>query len=262
MECLICDFSLEYYFSKRFDYLGFDLINYYKCPSCGLVVAKELLKMVISDWEDLNKRFHSEFLNTDFNKYDEDWTARLERQATIIEELCDLGLLNKYGNRIDYACGDGKLVKSLVGKRLRIQGYDKYIDPYKWNYNLCVDTKYDLVICNTFFEHVRNREYLDTVNNLVSDNGVLALSTLVCENVPANPDWSYLLPVHSVIYTNKAMQFLFDQWGYECSVYYPDLLMWFWFKKDLGDDFLDLPRVSGEILYKKGFADYWKGEVT
>jgi hypothetical protein len=217
-------------------------------------VARELFDMPLKRWEMLNRGFHSTFLNSENFELDPNWNKRIDNQVKDIKQLYQENVIDA-GLCIDYACGDGRLKKRLEGpnrdKYICCRGYDKYT---KFS-TACsfLNIRYNLVINTSFFEHVRNRDYLDEVDNLVTDNGALALHTLVCEEVPKDPNWFYLVPVHSVVYTNRAMQILFDQWGYKYSLYNPDSRMWFWFKEDL-----EKSKVPMRFIYKDRFVDYWK----
>jgi len=118
------------------------------------------------------------------------------------------------------------------------------------------------------FEHVLNRESLNEVNNLVSNDGVLMLHTLVCERIPNDPGWFYITPlVHTALHTNKSMSILMEQWGYSASIYSPQAKSWFLFKKNypkISDLESKVAEINSELQtkyfhYKVGFADYWKG---
>ena len=122
---------------------------------------------------------------------------------------------------------------------------------------------FDFVITTSVFEHFTRREQFDFVQALVSKNGVLGVHTLVCENVPADPRWFYLNPVHCAFHTNRSMEILFRQWGYACSVYNVDAQLWLWFKNDPQDVEAAIGRANlraGGLYYvfKRGFVDYWK----
>ncbi len=249
-NCLVCNSKFLSFFTKDFckEY-SLNTVHYDKCINCGLVVARELFDMFLLEWEILNNKFHSMFFYKGYNFLDKKWIFRLNKQAADILELYSLKFLDKNG--IDYACGDGKLRAILEQNNFYVDGYDKYVETFNWMY-FCAKS-FNLVINTSFFEHARHRDDLDEVNKLVRDEGVLALHTLVCEEIPKDPNWFYLVPVHSIVYTNQAMQILFDQWGYKCSIYNPESRMWFWFKQDINR--LDLPN---RFIYQKGFVDYWK----
>jgi hypothetical protein len=253
MKCLVCGSTLLSYFTKDFggEY-SLNKIHYDRCTNCGLVIARELLEMPLKQWEQINYDFHMSFLwKKDFN-LDPNWNTRILKQVQDIKELHSARKINA-NYSLDYACGDGRLV-GMLNRRIPFPscyGYDKYVG-FTGNCDLLTN-QYDLVINTSFFEHIRHRDNLDEVNKLVADGGALALHTLVCDKVPRDPDWFYLVPVHSVVYTNKAMQILFDQWEYSCSLYNPDSRMWFWFKEDISRK-----NIPGRFLYKKEFIDYWK----
>ena len=128
--------------------------------------------------------------------------------------------------------------------------------------------KYKLVINSAMFEHVLGRKHLDAVNNLVDEDGVLMLHTVICENIPNDPNWFYLTPmVHTAFHTNKSMDILMKQWGYVASIYAPQAKSWFLFKKD-SPDINDLEnavsRINKELQtkyfhYKKGFYGLLEG---
>jgi hypothetical protein len=61
------------------------------------------------------------------------------------------------------------------------------------------------------------------------------------------------------------MQFLFDAWGYSCSIYNLSSQLWFFFKSD--PDKIEKIVTSANSKpdrekfyyhYKRGFMDYWK----
>ncbi|PTQ71600.1 methyltransferase family protein [Pseudomonas sp. GV071] len=127
---------------------------------------------------------------------------------------------------------------------------------------------YDLVINSAMFEHVTHRDSLNEVNNLVSNNGVLMIHTVVCETVPNDPNWFYITPmVHTAFHTNKSMEILMDQWGYSKSVYSPQAKSWFLFKDShpqIKNLHKKIDAINNELqtkyfISKDGFVDYWKG---
>jgi hypothetical protein len=126
-----------------------------------------------------------------------------------------------------------------------------------------VPGSFDFVITTAVFEHLTLREQFDYVEALLSENGVLGLHTLVCENVPADPTWFYLLPVHCAFHTNRSMEILFRQWGYACSVYNVAAETWLWFKNDSQEveaviGWANLRADGPHYVFKRGFVDYWK----
>ncbi len=122
---------------------------------------------------------------------------------------------------------------------------------------------FDFVVTTSVFEHLTRREHFDEINALVSADGVMGLHTMVRESIPPDPTWFYLLPVRCAFHTNKSMSILFEQWGYQCSIYHVEARIWFWFKSD-PDQIEEIVCNANKrphaplYLFKRGFLDYWK----
>ena len=259
---------MTFFISKEFHEFGLDTAEYWRCCDCGFVVSKTHVEMAPEDWERLNHRVHSAYQGTDSDSNDPKWYARLQKQARVLRDVQEIGLLNRNDRWLDYACGDGKLSGLLRTRyNLNLLKYERYI-PHEAGYiedSELVPGSFDFVITTAVFEHFTHREQFDFVQGLVSKNGVLGLHTLVCENVPADPAWFYLVPVHCAFHTNRSMEVLFQQWGYTCSVYNVDSQLWLWFKNDPQEVEAVIERANSRAnsptyLIKRGFVDYWKCE--
>jgi hypothetical protein len=115
------------------------------------------------------------------------------------------------------------------------------------------------------FEHVLQREDLDYVNKIVDNDGCLIIHTVVCENIPKDPNWFYLRPpVHTAFHTNKSMNILMDQWGYKSSIYCPQSKCWILLREHVAEVLAKVSSINKELqntwfIAKEGFVDYWKG---
>lgn len=273
--CLICKSDTHYYFSKQYStfpgspFKTMLKVDYYKCEHCGFVASETHRKMSETEWAQLNSSWHHHFANNS--------EASPTNQPPYADQALALMLLSKnniinINDALDYAAGYGtmaKVLKKYFGKDIFV--YDKYVQDKKADLRYIDESelrKYKLVINSAMFEHVLEREHLDYVNNLVDVDGVLMLHTLVCENVPADPNWFYITPmVHTAFHTNKSMDILMRQWGYVASVYSPQAKCWFLFKNDspiLKDLENTIDSINSELqtkyfYYKNGFMDYWKG---
>jgi 2-polyprenyl-3-methyl-5-hydroxy-6-metoxy-1,4-benzoquinol methylase len=167
---------------------------------------------------------------------------------------------------LDFAAGYGTL-QNILHKYFSIEAllYDPFVTNIAKRYIKNGDLKkYSIVLNSAMFEHIRNRKDIDAINNLVEDSGCFILHTVVCENIPKDSSWFYLLPVHCAFHTNKSMSILMKQWNYESSLYCPASKCWVLFKKEpknIEKKILDI-NVELQYLYlhyKKGFVDYWKG---
>lgn len=78
---------------------------------------------------------------------------------------------------------------------------------------------FDVVVICSVFEHLLGKGDVEEIMGLLKEQGIFCLHTLVCEEVPQNPDWYYLLPAHCTIWTNKAMKILYEQNGFKGCAY-------------------------------------------
>ena len=268
MECIICNSSMRFFVSKKFQTFKLDIVDYWRCENCGFTISKTHADMSPSAWESLDHDYHPSYQGKEFNPNDPWWIARLLSQANILYDATQIGLLDGRGRWLDYGCGDGKLSNILsTQQNLRLLKYDRYM-PAQEDFLKDGDLMprgFDFVITTSVFEHLRRREQLDFVESLVSDNGVFAIHTLVCENVPRDASWFYLVPLHCTFHTNKSMSLLLQQWGYTSSVYNVGARLWLCFKSPRTDVEARIQQANNRphgpfYVYKQGFVDYWKGE--
>lgn len=265
MKCIICSGEMTYYFSKSFNAFGLEKVDYWRCQDCGFVAAKTLFDMTDAEWAALNHEYHSTYQGKEANPDDPRWTARLQIQANVLSDAAEKGFLNGNGRWLDYACGDGKLSELLQDRGQNLLKYDRYMsrrEDYLDDTELAPGS-FDFVITTSVFEHFTQREPFDSVEALVSENGVLGLHTLVSEIVPCDPSWFYLLPVHCAFHTNKSMSLMFEQWDYTSSVYNVDSRLWLWFKQPPADiqervECANKRPHGPSYVFKNGFVDYWK----
>jgi hypothetical protein len=265
MKCIICNGGMAYSFSKDFGVYGLSGVDYLQCPNCGFTMSGTHADMEPGVWASLNHDYHSAHHGGDYNADDPRWVQRLRSQAMVLADACRIGLLNGGGRWLDYACGDGKLSDMLRGEGRTLLKYDKYMprhDDYLDDDEIA-PSAFDFVLTTSVFEHFTLREQFDAVEALTSKDGVLGLHTLVCEKVPCDPSWFYLLPVHCAFHTNRSMSLLFEQWGYASSVYNVDSRLWLWYKPSASgiQDIVESAnrRPGGpSYIFKNGFVDYWK----
>ena len=272
MECLICGNSSEYFFSKKYTEPPFDeymrdigVVNYYRCSHCGFVLSRTHAELSLQAWAQLNNNFHHHI-------------ERADQPATInqppyAEQALMLSMLDANGvislsRALDYAAGYGtlsKLLRKYFGKELPI--YDPYVQSNEMATYVSEPLKagYETVMNSAMFEHVLTRAGLDAVRDLVSDTGNMIIHTVVCENIPKDPDWFYLRPpVHTAFHTNKSMNILMKQWGFKSSLYCPPSKCWVLCREDYEDlapvvDAMNQEFKAKWFYAKPGFVDFWKG---
>lgn len=265
MNCIICDGTMAFHFSKTFDSFGLTKVDYWRCDDCGFSISKTHADMSPAEWTALNEAYHSAYLGSEANPDDPRWIERLQSQSRLLDDAAGLGLLKAQGRWLDYACGDGKLSELLEGSGRTLLKYDRYMGGRAGYLSDAAlrSRSFDFVITTSVFEHLTRREHFDSIENLLSDEGVLGLHTLVREEIPRDPDWFYLLPVHCAFHTNRSMSRLLQQWGYVSSVYNVDARLWLCFKKMPAALREQIERANRrpqgpQYILADGFVDYWK----
>ncbi len=271
MNCLICAANCSYYFSKVYTEPPFNdfmreigKVDYCKCDNCGFVLSQTHSQLDTDKWVTLNHRFHNYIENPEYDKKGNQ--PPYAQQAMMISFLATNGIINAT-NMVDYAAGYGTLSNILKKYyNINLPLFDPYIqDANSGRYINEADLKqYETVINSAMFEHVLTREDLDRVNNTVAPDGSLVIHTVVCESIPADPEWFYLRPpVHTAFHTNKSMEILMGQWGYKSSIYCPPAKCWILLRNKIEEVENKIKALNNELqtdwfYCKDGFMDYWK----
>lgn len=270
MNCLICGSISKYFFSKNYDLDNLILseimqevgrVDYFKCTCCGFVISDTHVNLNKALWERLNFEFHKGMEGANFLINQPPYLE----QAAMICMLGNNGIVDT-GDMLDYAAGYGTLSSVLLKYfNINLSVYDPYVNTKGCLKEIGGDKKYHTVINSAMFEHILLRDDLNQVDMLVADNGCLIVHTLVCENVPNDPNWFYFdPPVHTAFHTNKSMSILMEQWGYKGSVYSPRSKSWVLMRDYSEHVESAVKKINSELqcewfLAKKGFVDYWKG---
>lgn len=262
-KCIICGHQSEFFFIKKFQDFDLGAVDYHKCTNCGFVFSKKHQEMSHCDWKKLNIDFHE---NLENNKKEKMYNQPPYIQQSLLLHILNHNNILNINNCVDWGSGYGTLSKLL--KRyynISINNYDKYMesDYNRISSDEIVNRKFATLINSAVFEHVTAREQLDEINSCVSEDGNFVFHTFVSENVPKDPQWFYLLPVHCAFHTNKSMGILMEQWGYKSSIYCPTSRMWVLLKKDVANVEQRVKLINEEMhaeyLYlNNGFVDYWK----
>lgn len=269
LKCIICNGQTSFFLSKQYAEPYNKLLKesrFCKCKNCGFTFSETIFNMSDPEWIKLNNEFHT--------LLEDSSTEKNINQPPYLQQALMLKLLNENKilngeNMLDYAGGFGTLSKILLKYfNMEIPIYDPYMKDTNANLKYIEEDKLtpvSVLVNSALFEHVRNRADLEHVNHCIKTDGVLILHTVVCENIPNKPDWFYLTPpVHAALHTNKSMNILMEQWGYESSLYCPASKCWVLFKKEPENiktliDNINLELQTEYLFYKKGFMDYWKG---
>lgn len=264
-KCMICGNHAVPAFEKNFEgRFGLGLVQYCACTSCGFVYSETHFSMNDDEWVRLNHRYHTGFFGTERSPDDPRWMKRLAAQQAAIGLLARKGVFDSNLPGCDYGCGDGKLADLLKELDVNVFKYEKFLTNADSDYLRDDDIrpgKFGLVINTSVMEHVRDLSALDEIANLVHPgHGVFAVHTLVCEKIPRDPSWFYLLPVHIAFYSNQSMEILVERWRFAASIYDVEARMWFLFRNfDAARRAYEAVRTERpEVHLKHGFVDYWK----
>ena len=275
MKCFVCKkgYMTPYFIKKR----GCECIDeeFERCSNCGLVINKTLYEMTAKEWEEVNYIYHDGYQGTDENADDPKWLSRLKSQAEVFAGLFDCGIFSENMRTVDYGCGDGKLSQyvddafelrtghrpshQLIGKYEKYMALDGIVGYY--TEADITPNSFDVVISCSVIEHLIGIEEIDKFFSLAKDNGTVCLHTLICEEVPRDPERFYLTPEgHCTIWTNAAMKIIYEEYGYVGCAYNLEAQMWFFFRDT--DEFAKLKelhdRIKGSWTISEKFVDYWK----
>ena len=149
--------------------------------------------------------------------------------------------------------GDGKLSAFVGGDWLK--KFDAYMARPNENYLSAEEltpASFDFVITCSVFEHLIGAADVEKIFALLKSNGTMALHTLICEEVPRDPNWFYLQPVHCTFWTNAAMKKIFTQYDFKACAYHVEARLWFMFRDA---EKISLPK---DFIAANDFVDYWK----
>ena len=268
MKCFVCGGEMTPYFEKNFGMKHVDKCEYVCCENCGLVVSKTVYEMPREQWEKLNYECHSALFNKgeiDYRDIDPNVFVRFETQSDFFSELVKHGIFKPDWKAVDYGAGDGTLA-DMTNKKIGtawLKKFDAYMEARDENYLSEVSPKsFDFLVSSSVFEHLNGIEGdVDRIIELIKPTGIMGLHTLICEEVPQNPNWFYaLLPIHCTFWTNKATQILFEKAGFKRCAYHVEARMWLMFRNV--EDFERLKssadKLTGTLVFSENFVDYWK----
>lgn len=168
------------------------------------------------------------------------------------------GKLSRYVDEVYETKAKKTPSHALIGKYDRFMKSDGSSDYIK-DEDVRPNT-FDMVISCSVLEHLIGWSEVDKFFSLAKENGVICLHTLICEEVPCDPDWFYLLPVHCTLWTNTAMSKVYNRYGYKGCAYHPEAQMWFFFKDEKQYEKLKEVHeaIPGSWVFSRSFVDYWK----
>ena len=282
MKCFVCGGEMKPYFKKKIAarYLqNLDALEYVRCEHCGMVVSKTLYEMSREELSKFIYNDHKDYFSSTSRQEEVDprWLQRLDLQAALFAELLRYGVFDYGWRTIDYGAGNGLLANKVnalltlhkygsrsMAQEVWLKKYDEYMEPLDENYltsEEVTESSFDFLVSSSVFEHLfGNRGEVEKVIGLLKPDGIMALHTLICEEVPQDPEWYYLVPVHCTLWTNKAMQIVYQKSGFIGCGYNVEARMWIFFRNADAWNKLKACRdsLSGTWVLSEDFVDYWK----
>ncbi len=190
-------------------------IWYHRCPDCGFLFTRQFDDFTAEDWR--RKVYNAEYLAVD-----PDYAgARAEANAPLVRSivaqmgLADplrAGIMIEPPRLLDYGSGGGGLTARLADLPFECAAWDPLEAPEK------PTNQFELVTAFEVFEHTPTPvETAKDALGFVRGGGALMLSTLVCDDLPAqSTDWWYLAPRngHVSIHSTRSLDRLFGDLGW------------------------------------------------
>lgn len=175
--------------------------HFYRCKKCELHFVPES--------EHISKAEEKERYHLHINSPQDAGYVQFLRQLT--DPLWSY--LPKGAEGLDFGCGPGPAVKSILEPDFTVVEYD----PYFLNRPEVLTRTYDFIIATEVIEHFRTpREDFKKLNQLVKPNGMIGLMSDLRSGTVDFKQWGYKNdPTHLMFYTPETIDFIADQFGWE-----------------------------------------------
>ncbi len=181
--------------------------------------------------------------------------------------------LNNKSRILDVGCGSGELLLKLSNEGFRnLSGVDPFIKEdifYKCGITIYkkqlsdVTDKYDLVMLHHAFEHMdKPGEILTTINRILNPGGAVVIRIPIVDSMAWEKygvNWVQLdAPRHFFLHTNKSMQILSRQTGFELT----DVMYDSWELQFFGSEkyLKDIPLVDKTEIFSNAEMEQFKKE--
>ena len=104
------------------------VVDYVRCETCSFVFSPTMYDLSEEAFMKVNASFHHSFLNITDCSDDPNWLLRLKKQSIELFKLFKAGIIRSELPWLDYACGNGRLIKNLQELGFsNIVGYEPYM---------------------------------------------------------------------------------------------------------------------------------------
>ncbi|MBI1778575.1 MAG: class I SAM-dependent methyltransferase [Proteobacteria bacterium] len=212
---------------------------YFRCGHCGFIFTEYADAWTAAE-------FSKNVYNSDYTGVDPDWAdVRPRYFADLVWSL--------FGDRLrslrvlDYGAGSGAFVDHLAGRGVDVSGFD----PFARNEHLRLRPcgRFELIGCFEVLEHSPfPRALLSDLDSLLSENGLILLSTTLSDGKPTAPrlTWPYAAPRngHFSLFSARSLELLFADAGYRVGS----------FDGELHAAIKAIPSFAGHLFERKAWS--------
>lgn len=180
---------------------GADVRQYFYCNNCHLIFVSPSFHLS-SEAEKSRYQFHQN------NIEDKGYVAFLNKAIQPA-----LPFMNTAMKGLDYGCGPSPTLSKLLQQQgYACSDYDPYFFP-----ELNANHKYDFIFATECFEHFFQPEKeLNTISELLNDNGLLIIMTEQWQTIEHFATWYYPKdPTHVCFYHSHTFNFIAEKFQFE-----------------------------------------------
>jgi hypothetical protein len=170
--------------------------TYWKCERCNFIEVDALDHLTLKDESDFYHHHENRVDDSRYRQYAIAVTAEATRKyEAFISE-------NAVGNALDFGCGPGPVVASLLRERgIPVDEYDPFFFPRG-----VTQKAYSVIVACEVVEHFRKpRAEFSKIFDLLLPGGWLVVQTERLEFVKSFDDWYYRKdPTHIAFYSDEA----------------------------------------------------------
>ncbi|MDZ4081638.1 MAG: class I SAM-dependent methyltransferase [Bdellovibrionales bacterium] len=181
--------------------------TYWKCSECNFIEVDAVDRLA----EEAAAEFYRNHENSVEDPRYREYAKAVADEAT--RRLSDANSSGVFGKALDYGCGAGPVVASLLNERgIAADQYDPVFFP-----DGIIEDSYALIVACEVVEHFREPKFeFSKVRDLLSPGGWLVVQTERLDFIENFEDWYYRRdPTHVAFYSERAFRRLGFEVGFD-----------------------------------------------